>query len=106
MLTIKIPNNNLKERKYIIHIIFSEFLDIEFCYETGVSNYEITLENNNKLIIEDHFFSKNKNDLDYLKPDSLPSKIEYTSNDFVIGKNIPIIFGNSNFKIVDSQSIT
>ena len=85
MLLIKTPSDNLKERQYVIQIIFDEFLEIEFCHEIGAPNYEITLENNNKLIIEDHFFSRNKNNLDYLKPDSLPAKIEYTSNDFVIG---------------------
>ena len=106
MLIINTPTDNLKERKYIIHIIFNEFLDIEYCHKTGSSNWDITLDNNHKLIIEDHFFSKNKNDLDYLMPDSLPTKIEYTSNDFIIGRDIPIIFGNSSFNITDSSSIT
>ena len=55
MLTIKIPNNNLKERKYVIDIIFMEFLNVKFHQETGGNNYEIILENNHKLIIEDHF---------------------------------------------------
>ena len=105
MLIIKTPTDNLKERKYIIHIIFNELLDIKYCHETCDSNSEIILENNHKLIIEDHFFSKNKNDLDYLMADSLPAKIEYTSNDFIIGKDIPIIFGNSSFNITDSSSI-
>ena len=106
MLIIKTPIDNLKERKYIIHIIFNELLDIKYCHKTCDSNSEIILENNHKLIIEDHFFSKNKNDLDYLTPDSLPAKIEYTSNDFIIGRDIPIIFGNSSFNITDSSSIT
>ena len=66
MLLIKTPSDNFKERQYVIQIIFNEFLEIEFCHEIGTHNYEITLENNNKLIIEDHFFNKNKNDLDYL----------------------------------------
>ena len=106
MLLIKTPNDNLKERKYVIQIIFNEFLEIEYFHEIGAPNYEIILENNNKLIIEDHFFDKNKKALDYLKTDSLPTEIEYTSNDFVIGKDIPIIFGNSNLKIVGYKSIT
>ena len=74
MLIINTPTDNLIERKYIIHIIFNEFLDIEYCHKTGSSNWDITLDNNHKLIIEDHFFSKNKNDLDYLTPDSLPAE--------------------------------
>ena len=61
MLIINTPTDNLKERKYIIHIIFNEFLDIEYRLKTGSSNWDITLDNNHRLIIEDHFFSKNKN---------------------------------------------
>ena len=105
MLTITIPNNNLKERKYIIDIIFNEFLDIEFQYKIGVSNYEITLENNNKLIYEDHFFSKYVSELDYLKLENIPNKVEYVKNDFIIEKDIPIIFGNKILKIKNSKSI-
>ena len=89
MLIIKTPRDNLKERKYIIQIIFNEFLNIEYHHEIGASKCEITLENNHRLIIEDHFFSKNTNDLDYLSPHSVPSKVEYTSNDFTLQDGSP-----------------
>ena len=105
MLTIKIPNNNLKERKYVIDIIFMEFLDVEFHQETGGNNYEIILENNHKLIIEDHFFCKHPNNLEYLKIDNLPSKLEYAKNDFTIEEDIPIIFGNKILNIKNSKLI-
>ena len=105
MLTIKIPNNNLKERKYVIDIIFMEFLNVKFHQETGGNNYEIILENNHKLIIEDHFFCKHPNNLEYLKIDNLPSKLEYAKNDFTIEEDIPIIFGNKILKIKNSKSI-
>jgi len=105
MLTIIIPNNNLKERKYIIDIIFNEILDIEFQYKIGVSNYEITLENNNKLIYEDHFFSKYVGDLEYLKLEHVPCKVQFVENDFIIEKDIPIIFGNKILNIKNSKSI-
>ena len=105
MLTIKIPNNNLKERKYVIDIIFMEFLDVEFHQETGGNNYEIILENNHKLIIEDHFFCKHPNNLEYLKIDNLPSKLEYAKNDFTVEEDIPIIFGNKILNIKNSKLI-
>jgi len=106
MLTIKTPNNYHNERKYIIDIIFNEFLDLKYHHESGSLNYEITLENNHKLIFEDHFFNKYLGDLDYLTAESLPCKIEYVKNDFIIGKDIPIIFGNSTLNIKGSKIIT
>ena len=56
MIKIKIPNNNLNERKYIIDVLFGEFLGLE--YEIKVENrkdYEIVLENGNTIIFEDSF---------------------------------------------------
>ena len=54
---------NLKERKYILDIIFSEFLECKYYHEIGSSNYQIILENSNKIIIEDHFFNKYRKNL-------------------------------------------
>ena len=105
MLTITIPNNNLNERKYIIDIIFNEFLDVEFKFKIGGINYEISLENNNKLIIEDHFFSQYIGCLDYLKLENVPCKVQFIENDFIIGKDIPIIFGNKILNIKNSKLI-
>ena len=88
MLTITIPNNNLNERKYIIDIIFNEFLDVEFTFKIGDINYEISLENNNKLIIEDHFFRQHTGCLDYLKLENVPCKVQFAENDFIIAAKI------------------
>ena len=57
MIVITTPNNNLKERKYVIDIVFNEFLAIEYSHETGSQDYEIILPNDNKLIFKDHFFN-------------------------------------------------
>ncbi len=42
-LIIKIPNNNIPERRYIIDILFNEFLGLKYAIEVGLSDYEITL---------------------------------------------------------------
>ena len=62
MITIKVPNNNIFERKYIINIIFKEMLGImtEVIFDNNIDNYEITLNNNNQLIIRDFFFNIHK----------------------------------------------
>ena len=66
MINIKIPNNNINERKYILDIIFNEFLGDQYKLEIGSDDYEIILENSKRLVIKD---------LEYLK-ENIPEKIE------------------------------
>jgi len=75
MIKIKIPNNNIPERRYIIGILFNEFLGLDFIIEVGSSDYEITLPNKKQLIIEDTFFNKYHQDLEYLKLENIPKDI-------------------------------
>jgi len=79
MIKITIPNNNISERKYIIDIIFNEFLGLEIKIGIGSNDYEILLDNGNKLIFKEHFFNKSPNDLEYLKLESIPSVVSYQS---------------------------
>jgi len=76
MIKIKIPNNNIAERKYILDILFGEFLGLVFELEIGSEEYEIELENKELLIIKDTFFNKYPNDLEYLKLENIPKSIE------------------------------
>jgi len=75
MFKITIPNNNTNERKYILDVIFSEFLGLEYELKTGSNNYEIGLENGKILSIKDTFFNKYPADLSYLKLENIPDKI-------------------------------
>ena len=75
MIYIKIPNNNIPERKYIIDILFKEFLGLKYILEIGSQDYEIILPNKKKLIIEDTFFNKYPKDLEYLKEENIPKNI-------------------------------
>ena len=60
MTKIIIPKNNIKERIYILDVLFNEFIGIEYNFELAdVQDYKIILTNGKKLIIEDHFFNKN-----------------------------------------------
>ena len=78
MLKISIPNNNLNERKYILDIIFDEFLDLDFkvLEDDDCQDWIIELANKKVLTIKDTFFSKYPKDLEYLKLENIPSKIE------------------------------
>ncbi len=60
MIVIKIPNNNLNERKYILDIIFNEFLGLDYNLEIGSQDYEIELENKKMLTIKDTFLINTK----------------------------------------------
>ena len=78
MLKITIPNNNIAERKYILDVIFNEFLglEIEVIANNDCQDWVIELENQKLLTIKDTFFSKFPKDLEYLKLENIPSKIE------------------------------
>ena len=96
MITIKIPNNNLKEREYIIDVIFKEFLDLNYevvIVDGDSDSWDIELENGNKLIIKDAFFNKYPKDLEYLKEENIPKKVEFIKNEFAPKNNIVVIYG-------------
>ncbi|MFW3344168.1 polysaccharide deacetylase family protein [Aliarcobacter butzleri] len=78
MIQITIPNNNIAERKYILDIIFDEFLGLDFkvLESDDCQDWIIELENKKVLTIKDTFFSKFPNDLEYLKLENIPARIE------------------------------
>lgn len=106
MIKLTIPNNNIAERKYILDVIFDEFLGLEYKVEgrgeKEEGNWEIELENGNKLIVEDHFFNIYPDDLEYLKLENIPTKVEFAQNEFIVEDNIPIIYGTSTFYLLPS----
>ena len=75
-LIVKIPNNNIEERKYILDIVFNEFLGVKFSLEIGGDDYEIILSNHKVLTIKDTFFNKYPTDLEYLKEENIPKSIK------------------------------
>jgi len=103
MIKINIPNNFLLERKYIIGIIFGEFLGLKYKVELkNIKNYKINFDNK-ILIIKDLFFSNFKDGLRYLDKKNIPKKIEFVENQFIVEKNIPVIYGNNEFKIKENE---
>ncbi|WP_281950366.1 polysaccharide deacetylase family protein [Nitrosophilus kaiyonis] len=109
MIIIKLPTNNIPERKYIIDVIFNEFLGLHYKIEIeNIKNYEILLENGKKLIFEDSFFNKFKKDLDYLKLKNISEKITYSkkeNNIFLVEDNLPIIYGKNRILMNKNEII-
>lgn len=102
-MTITIPNNNIAERKYIINMVFSEFLGVDYNLvinngELKIDNWIIELENGNKLTVEDYFFNRFPDTLEYLKEENIPQSVEFTKNRFIPENDIPIIFGTSHLE--------
>ncbi|MCK4441495.1 MAG: hypothetical protein KAU90_05785, partial [Sulfurovaceae bacterium] len=67
MIKINIPNNNIPERRYILDIIFNEFLGLEFevIEDNNCKDWIIELENKKVLTIKDTFFNRFPKDLEY-----------------------------------------
>lgn len=102
MLKIIIPANNIKERTYLLDIVFKQFFRVP--YNMVISNkitdeYQIWLDNKKNIVIKDHFFSLYPNDLEYLKEDAIPKKVNYVSNKLFKEKDIPVLFGGKSIKI-------
>ena len=96
MIEIYLPDNNLPERRYVIDILFGEYLGLDYVVKINpeINDYHIRLENNNLLIIKDHFFSKYKDKLQYLNKKNIPGKILSGHNRFTSEQDMVILFGD------------
>ncbi|WP_321470630.1 polysaccharide deacetylase family protein [Halarcobacter sp.] len=103
MIKITIPNNNFQERKYILDIIFNEFLGLEYqiLKDDKSKHWEIELKNSKKLVFKDYFFNKFPKDLEYLIFENIPLNIKFGKNEFVPEENIPILYGNDKLEKFD-----
>ncbi len=103
-MKITIPNNNLQERQYILDILFTEFLGLDFEIKTNDSIPDWIIEfNSSKLIFKDDFFHQFKDNLSYLKLENLPKKVNYVSNDFIVEADIPILYGNDELSVKENE---
>ncbi len=104
-IKIQIPNNNIPEKKYIIDVLFSEFLGIEYSLEIKeVKNYIIKFQDKT-IEINDDFFGKYPKELSYLKKENIPEKIIFAKNKLTPEKNTPVLYGNSNI-VIGGKSIS
>ncbi len=105
MIKINIPTNNIEERTYIVDVIFYEFMELEYKVIENINSkdWEIELENGSKLIFKDHFFNKYVNNLEYLKLENIPAKVEFVKNQFIVEDDIPIIYGNKKLETKNDE---
>ena len=100
MIKIKIPDNNVSERKYVIDVLFSFLKDFQYVIEIDVNqnDYVISYEEKN-IIVKDDFFNRFKDPLAYLDESNIPNTILFLKkNKYSKQKEIPIIFGKDEIK--------
>lgn len=107
MFKINIPNSFVPERKYILDIIFEDFIGIDYLVEIkeNTDKYVIVLDNDKRLVIKDNFFCKFKDETGYLSAENIPQNINFSENQFNPEKNLPIIFGSDNIEISENEII-
>jgi len=105
-MIVEIPNNFIDERKYILKIILSDFLGLNFdiSIDNATINYVLILENSKKIIIKDAFFNNFSNS-EYLQEANIPSLVIFAKNRFYSEEELPILYGNNEL-IEEKDSIT
>ena len=107
MININISSKFLSEKKYIIDIIFNEFLGLTYKINIrNCENYEIILNNNKIIIIKDYFFKKHEKEEQYLSIENIPKECKFIKKSALIDNNIPIIFGKNQLNINPNRIIS
>ncbi len=108
MIKVFLPANNQAERQYAAEVLLVEWLGLSVQFQFGETAFaaELTLDNGNRLLLEDHFFSTFPTPLSYLSGDNIPQKvlmITRTSNPFLSEADLPILFGNDHLHISQTE---
>ena len=104
MLKVKIPNNNLPEREYIIKVMLHDYLGLQYEIEINdkQSDYSLVFEER-ELIIKDAFFSNYTKSLSYLEKEAIPQNIRFCNNRYTIDKDLPVIYGTDKIKTYNNK---
>ena len=98
-LTARIPDNNVEERKYIISVLFRDFLHTEPPQiEVADTDCTTLLYDDKKIVFRDHFWNAHPEHLSYLDICNLP-KPTFINSKFFWTKGFPFLFGNDEYEI-------
>ena len=103
MIKIKTNNTHLKEKNYILSVIFSDILGLQISYDIGNENtYEITLPNNKKIIVPDIFLSSQSEQKQWEKYEypkfNFNTEIKIKNEHSLFG-----IYGHKDHKLIDES---
>ncbi len=103
-MKIFIPNNFIAERKYIVEVLFSEYLGLDFQIEIfNEKKYLIVLDTGNEIEFADAFWANLDETESYIKIRNIPQKVLFGSNNFLSENDIPIIYGNNDFQLTENK---
>lgn len=100
MISVKIPDNNVAERKYALGVLLGEYLGLEFSIdvEPGAINYKLQLQNSSVLEIEDDFFARFPQALAYLQAKALPENIKRIASKYAKETDIISLYGSGTIR--------
>lgn len=86
----------IDEKKYILQVVFGEFLGIayELVTDDTVTGFKISLCYGAELIVSSEYFERS-----FIDNQSLPIEVIYSSNDYIVEPDIPILFGKDNIDV-------
>lgn len=102
LLDIKIPNNNVEERKYVIDFFFKEYFAVPYIVSSGSFQDYVVSFNEKNLVINDCFFCKYEKPLSYIDKSNIPMDIICAKNVFTPESDIPVIFGSEKLRIEEN----
>ena len=106
MIKVVIPNDNIPEREYIIKIIFSEFLGLQYSIFPSDTELNYTISfGKSEIIIKDRFFGFHRETLSYLNPSTLPESVIFAKNIFTIEDDIPVIYGTDEVQLNENNIV-
>lgn len=97
-IRVRIPGNNIPERRYAISALFTEVLGLAVEISVDdVVDYEIDLGNRNHITVRDHFFGQHPESLSYLQETAIPTSVATQEYPHAPEATLPIIFGTSEY---------
>lgn len=106
-IEIRIPADSSEERKYVIDVLFSDFLGISYqlFIDDRISDYHIGFVNR-ELVIRDRFWSIYKEKpLAYLTEAALPRVSFLSGCSYLPEKDIPMLYGENEFVVSEENII-
>ena len=103
ILKIKTNNIHIKEKKYILDVLFVDILKLKIKYEyTSENIFEIILPSNKKIVIPDIFFDLYKDEKECIKYD-YPQSCFNTTIDLENKHNLFGIYGTKDILLDNSN---
>ena len=106
-IKVIIPETHVEEIVYVVDFLFGEILGIDYEIEIApeVFHYTIKSGEDKRIILKDCFFSRYRHPLTYLQEKALPEQVIYLENSYLPEKDIPVIYGDNEFRVSSNEKV-